>query len=419
MATRSDTAPVVPAQTAVDLTFWINLAKANAAGKVPVSMRVTVHGGRAEISTGIRCLPEEWDKTRKRLVVPDTGKVPPAVRDHNKALSELEASTLLLGYEVRREAQREGRPFTAAMVRDAVRPPKPAPPPDALQLLRSATLTYTNLFTRETAQTALNALLRYCATPTLPLPCLTPEWCAGFALWWEAQGGGGGYLTTLHALFARAKTGRDNPFPVPDTRQKSKSNKPRYVLSKAELAGLAALTLPKERDAAARDIYLCQYYLHGSRVGVVLELMWEQVNWAGSRVRFKAEKGGDWHDVAIRPALAVVLQRYWRPDATGPVFPFLPADFATRAPAERHRLRKAANVRVWNGLQKAAKLLGLPGRLHSHTARHSLATHTVEATGSFRTAQGLLGHKNLAMTEKYVRSMLPTELDLAADEVYK
>jgi hypothetical protein len=56
------------AHVRVDLTFWINAHKANAAGKVPISLRITVHGKRAEVSTGIRCLPEEWDKATKRLV---------------------------------------------------------------------------------------------------------------------------------------------------------------------------------------------------------------------------------------------------------------------------------------------------------------------------------------------------------------
>jgi integrase len=71
----------------------------------------------------------------------------------------------------------------------------------------------------------------------------------------------------------------------------------------------------------------------------------------------------------------------------------------------------------WRGLQQVGELLGLGERLHSHTARHTLATHAAE-TGDMRLAQHMLGHSTQLMTERYVRPMLNAALDKGAAQVY-
>jgi integrase/recombinase XerD len=417
----------------VNITFWINQAKANQAGKLPVSMRIAIAGKRAEVSTGIRCLPLEWNKATKRLVsvkwneqqaafVP-TGKHTAATNALNTTLDDLEARTRLLASDMRQQEQ-PGRPVTAQALRTKLLYPnrEADPEPCALALLEAAQLTYANLFTRASARTAVNRLRCYLApATTLPLSELTPAWCSKFEAWATGRASSAAartYSITLSALFSRALPELRNPW-ASKAKRKVVTVKPRYVLSRAELSALESLALPTKQACIARDIYMAQYYLHGSRVGAVLELMWARVDWVNARVHFKAEKGGDWHNVALRPQLAAILRRYYTPGATGPVFPLLPANYASRTTAERFNLRKAANTYVWRGLQAAAKLLGLPGQLHSHTARHTLATHTVVATGSFRAAQSLLGHHSIAVTEKYVRAMLPDEKDAAADAVYR
>ncbi|WP_371332348.1 hypothetical protein, partial [Campylobacter jejuni] len=41
---------------------------------------------------------------------------------------------------------------------------------------------------------------------------------------------------------------------------------------------LGALKLPRVQ-ALARDAFLLAYYLHGSRIGVILELQWSHIDW--------------------------------------------------------------------------------------------------------------------------------------------
>lgn len=408
------------AHTHVDLTFWINLAKANAAGKVPISLRITIFGKRAEVSTKIRCFPAQWDKSSKRLIPKDRSDH--ATHNLNSVLNDLEAKARLTASDVRRAAD-DKHPYSAAAVRDALLPAAPKPSPCVLPLLEKAIMSYTSRYTQATRHTALRALKEYVGEPLrLPLDTLTASYVESLKQWLLVQRKPHAtkeYLDVLRSLFGRACPDAVNPFVIKGLTPKRKGNsKPRYVLTKQELSELARAPLAP-RAAVARDIYMTQYYLHGSRVGVVLELSWSQVDWQKGRVSFKAEKGGGWHDVALRPALACLLRTYWPgPQASGPVFPLLPPGYASLPEEERFRLRKKANMTVWSGLQLAAKTLCLKGHLHSHTARHTLATHTVMATGNFRLAQQLLGHTELAMTERYIKSMLPNELDAGADAVY-
>lgn len=415
----------------MDLTFWINAHKANAAGKVPVSLRITVHGKRAEVSTGIRCLPAEWDKATKRLVSVEwqptkqqylrLRKPSNATQQLNTVLDDLEADARLLASDLRKAATPD-KPFTAAALRAALVPPPPAPVPCALVLLAAAAEQRGNQFTRATYVTALNALRRYVLpAPALPLPDLTPALVGNFTTWLASDVGasaGLAYLTQLRALYGQACPKLDNPFSEAPGKMPAAPTKPRYVLTTAELASLRELPLAG-REAVARDVYLTQYYLLGSRVGVMLELTWAQVDWQRQRVTYKAEKNGPWQDVAINARLAAVLLPYYPgPGAAGLVFPVLPANFASQEPKRKYMLRKAGNTYVWRGLQRIAELMGLPGKLHSHTARHSLATHTVEKTKDYRLAKEFLGHGSIAITERYVRPMLTSELDAGADAVY-
>jgi integrase/recombinase XerD len=398
-----------------DYTLWLNPAKANTAGHCPISLRLTLGRQRAEVSTKLRCLPAQWSAVTHRLLEKGKGRHPSA-KAFNQALDLLESKVVLL-----RATLPAGT--TLAELREALSPTPPTPEkpaPCALALLEDARLTYANPATRGTATTALRKFRRYVDAATLPLPNLTPEYCAKFAAWARQGKGANTALAMLRALFAQACPDVTNPFPSVSRKAQRTAARPRYVLSKAEIVRLAGLELaPNTRAAWARDIYLTQYYLHGSRVGVIIELTWEQVDWASRRVTYQAEKGGVWHDVELRPKLAAVLSRYYPgPGASGLVFPLLLADFFTQDSSRRFQLRKAAATKVWKGLQTVAQLAGLSGQLHSHTARHSLATHTVEATGDYRLAQRFLGHSTLQMTERYVRPMLSSELDAGADKVY-
>lgn len=75
-------------------------------------------------------------------------------------------------------------------------------------------------------------------------------------------------------------------------------------LTDAEVSALEAVRLPPQQHLA-RTTYFIQYYLHGSRIGVVLRLKWKQRS--HGTVRFKMDKGEVEKVVDESPQLSALL----------------------------------------------------------------------------------------------------------------
>lgn len=63
-----------------------------------------------------------------------------------------------------------------------------------------------------------------------------------------------------------------------------------------------------------------------------------------------------------------------------------------------HRLSRIA---IWRFVKKYAQVAGLDQRLHPHALRHSFATHLMDGGADIRVIQELLGHSNIATTDRY------------------
>lgn len=77
------------------------------------------------------------------------------------------------------------------------------------------------------------------------------------------------------------------------------------------------------------------------------------------------------------------------------------------------RGRRLTRQSVHGIVEEAGRMVGIEG-LHPHTLRHSFATHLIEGGADLRSVQELLGHADIATTQRY------THLDLAhlAEEYY-
>jgi integrase/recombinase XerD len=192
-------------------------------------------------------------------------------------------------------------------------------------------------------------------------------------------------------------------------------------LTETELHALATVKLPAQQHLA-RTTYFIQYYLHGSRIGVVLRLKWKQR--AHGTVRFTMDKGEREKLVEESPQLTALLDSLLPADGTAPdpeayMLPWLYARYEQLTPSKQLQEMKKATAAVNMNLKRIAVKAGITARLSSHSSRRTLADDADNATGDLGLVQGLLGHHSRSTTEKYTRGRDTPAVQAGARKVYE
>lgn len=63
--------------------------------------------------------------------------------------------------------------------------------------------------------------------------------------------------------------------------------------------------------------------------------------------------------------------------------------------------KRLSRIAIWRSVKTYAKSAGLDQRAHPHALRHSFATHLMDGGADIRIIQELLGHANIATTDRY------------------
>jgi integrase/recombinase XerD len=415
-------------------------SRTNKRGLAPLVLRITYDGRRADYRTGIRLEPGQWNQARQK-VRGDSKEADELTQDLKAILRKARKSAKRIKKAHRKalksnnpKALKDCPPLSARAVADALRARHQAQLPDEpTSLPQSDPDTYTllestrhahyatgNEHTFHAHRAALHKWLLWRNNEPLPVSQLSRTLVRNFAAWMAqryAPTSISTWLNNLHALYEHALPDSANPFRKASPRG-NKQTKPRYRLTAAELQAFRALELTTPLRRLARAVYLTQYYLHGSRVGAVLLLTWEQVDLVAGRVRFKMEKRGGWKHIRLHPQLRALLEGLG-PKPSGYVFGLLPAEYASLDKADRRRRKMNAVGSLNSCLYTVGqKLLKLPGRLHTHTARHTFAAHSYAAGVPMEQIRDMLGHRDIEQTKAYIGSLNTSELDDAADTVY-
>ena len=161
---------------------------------------------------------------------------------------------------------------------------------------------------------------------------------------------------------------------------------PRY-LTQTEIRRFFA-TIPSLRDLA---LFALMYH-HGLRVGEVLLLRRADVDLERGRVLVRRLKGGIWSEQVLFPETASLLRQHL---ARAPLAPSMPLFHGRHGPLQRRQIQSR--------FVRYRLAAGLPERLTTHSLRHSIATHLLDAGMTLEFVQDHLGHRSIRSTSIYAR----------------
>ncbi|MES2121189.1 MAG: tyrosine-type recombinase/integrase, partial [Chlamydiota bacterium] len=161
------------------------------------------------------------------------------------------------------------------------------------------------------------------------------------------------------------------------------------VLTVSEVNALLHAPNPEEFAGARDQAVLLVLYASGLRVSEVCGLNLQDVD--DQVVRVKG-KGGKERIVPIAQVATSAIDHYlvrFRKESD------FPALFVTE------KNRRIDRTLVWKRVKFYAKAAGIQKSISPHTLRHSFATHLLENGADLRVIQEMLGHANIATTDRY------------------
>ena len=182
-----------------------------------------------------------------------------------------------------------------------------------------------------------------------------------------------------------------------------------------------------------KNYFLFSYYCAGIRAADLIQLRWGNVT-ASGRLHYQMGKNHKERDLLLVEQAIEILRHYQRDDAkaTDYIFPLLSNDteyagYVTQADKDRMRqeLRhkmyqdiSSKNALINKYLKKIAEKAEIEKPLSMHISRHSFA-HIAQESGAESSAiKNILGHSNLATTERYMGSFDTTKTDETLRNVF-
>lgn len=182
-----------------------------------------------------------------------------------------------------------------------------------------------------------------------------------------------------------------------------------------------------------KNYFLFSYYCAGIRAADLIQLRWGNVT-ASGRLHYQMGKNHKERDLLLVEQAIEILRHYQREDAkaTEYIFPLLSNDaeyagYVTQAdkdrmrPELRHKMYQdisSKNALINKYLKKIAEKAEIEKPLSMHISRHSFA-HIAQESGAESSAiKNILGHSNLATTERYMGSFDTSKTDETLRNVF-
>lgn len=186
--------------------------------------------------------------------------------------------------------------------------------------------------------------------------------------------------------------------PMETVRKPAKPKLTRHALSTTEARDLVAKCREKDDPiVAARDEAIVTLFLGtGLRVGALLGLRLQDIDWANKRLLIRDDKGEGTVQKRVRlsPRAYQALRQWVRAREKYKV--------TCDALWISIRRRPMTYQAVWHVVRALGEYTGAQGRTHPHRLRHTAATELYRETKDIMMVKTFLGHSKVQTTERYL-----------------
>lgn len=179
------------------------------------------------------------------------------------------------------------------------------------------------------------------------------------------------------------------PLPIPPKKPLNRDRRTREYLMPKEVEALMKAARRVGRHQLRDYTLILMMYRHGLRVGEVVDLRWEQVDFASGLLHVRRLKAGN---PSIHPLYGVELRSLHGVRKKYPPSPYI---FSS----ELGGTLSTSTVRKM--VARAGEIAKLPFPVHPHMLRHATGFYLANKGFDTRAIQAYLGHRNINHTVRY------------------
>lgn len=393
-----------PETTSLNISFYIRRTRPNKHGEVPVCVRITVNGQRADTTIRKSILPDQWDAIR--------GQASPRTT-LGKAINLYIDTVRARIIRIHRDLEMDEQPFTAQQVLDLYLGRKTSNRRTLLKLFREHNEKCRQLVGIDMAEatagrydTCLKHTLAFIRhtyrRDDIELERVDRRFIEDFGFFLKTSCGCShnttmkylGNFKKIIRLALSRKWMEEDPFA--GMRFKMQPVR-REMPEKAEIDRILHKEITIPRLALTRDIFIFCCFT-GLAFSDIKQLAPEHIvtDMQGHRwIRKPRQKTGNMCNIPLLEIPERILQRY-----------------RTDPECRRHNvlLPVSSNQKMNAYLKELADICGIRKNLSTHCARHFFATYTLANGVSIESVAKMLGHSNTNMTRHYAKVLDQTIL---------
>lgn len=389
--------------------------KQNKDGLYPIVLRIIKDRKIKLISLPIRCKMEHWNGY-------ELHKDHPNCSVHNRIILKKKGEAM----KIRDDFELEGEDYTLNQFEEKFRGKKmrDVNVKGFWEEKRNDLVIAGRTGTARSHRDGINSLFKFCNN-NLNFRDITPNFLDKYVTYLRSRNNNDGGIVvkmrTIRALFNDAiKKGivkkEHYPFEIFKVSQ-FKSEGIKKALTRNDIEKIENLDITKYPDLIdAKNYFVFSYYTRGMNFVDMMKMKWKDIQ-AGKiyYIRSKTKKP---FVIGILDPVNEILEYYKLQNRiTSYVFPLLLKEQLSPIQIEN---RKANTLNIYNKkLKEIAEILKIESNITSYTARHSFATNMKFAGVSTDIISQTLGHRDLSITQTYLKKFENEDLDNATKKLLK